>query len=261
MKNPPLIYTIALVKFPKVPAIARFIDRFHDAIRDEYPLSDEFNLSFLNADFDSQNVQFTQQETKVWQFTSIDQRWALVLSDQSICLHTNDYQSFADFSDRFKKSLSKLLHISDIGIEWTTMIGLRYVNLVKPKHNINLNAYLQPWVLPTELLNSPLITCQGVYVTSYTSKAGELRLQVLRNPQFTLPPELQSPLIIKNEWIKARPESDFAIVDIDHSNTFTHPTKIALTQTIKTLSSLNQISKNIFKLTGTELSHKNWGVI
>ena len=61
---------------------------------------------------------------------------------------------------------------------------------------------------------------EGAYVARYKTEVGELRLQSLRNPQFTLPPELQSPLIVKNGWIRNRPGTDFALVDIDHSITF-----------------------------------------
>jgi uncharacterized protein (TIGR04255 family) len=259
LKNAPLIYTIGLIKFPRIPAVDRFIDSFHDKIRSEYPLGDEFKISVLNADFGSQGVQFAQQENKVWQFTSVDQDWAFVLTDQSLCLHTVNYQDFSYFADRFKKGLNTLLQTPDIGIEWAIMIGLRYVNLVSAKGNDKLNDYLQPWILPPEPPQGSLTIIQGAHVTRYSTEIGELRMQVLKNPQFTLPPELQSPLIIKNEWVKNRPETDFALVDIDHSITFTHPVKITLSSAIKNLSDLNRISKVVFESTGTKLSHKSWG--
>lgn len=37
LKNAPLIYTLGMIQFPKVPGIERFIDLFLDKIRNEYP--------------------------------------------------------------------------------------------------------------------------------------------------------------------------------------------------------------------------------
>jgi len=258
LKNAPLIYTIGVIKFPRIPALDRFIDSFHDKIRSEYPLDDECKVSIFNADFGSKGVQFIQQENKIWQFTSVDKDWAFVLTDQSLCLHTVNYQDFPYFTDRFKKGFNALLQTPDIGIEWTVMIGLRYVNLISAKGDDKLNDYLQPWVLPPESPSGTLTMIQGAHVTRYYTKMGELRMQVLQNPQFTLPPELQSPLIIKNEWMKSRPETDFALIDIDHSIIFDVPAKITLSSSIKHLTDLNVISTSIFESIGTQLSQKKW---
>ena len=45
-------------------------------------------------------------------------------------LHTVDYRDFSDFSQRFQKGLEPLLKVPEIGINWMTAVGIRYVNLV-----------------------------------------------------------------------------------------------------------------------------------
>lgn len=258
LRNAPLIYAIGMVKFPRIPNLERFTDAFHDKVRNDYPLRDEFKVSTLNTNLCPQGLQFTQNENKVWQFTSVDKTWAFILTDQSLCLHTINYQNFLQFSERFKKGLSTILNIPDIGLDWITALGIRYVNLIKTESNKKLSDYIHPWALPPEPPQRSLTTLEGAYVTRYKTSEGELRLQALLNPEATLPPELQSSLIVKNGWIEDRPENSFAIIDIDHSITFAPPEKATLLQALETLSNLQKTSKVIFESIGTKLSHTLW---
>ena len=50
LKNAPLIYTLGMIQFPKVPGIDRFTDFFLDKMRHEYPLGDEIKVPVFNAD-------------------------------------------------------------------------------------------------------------------------------------------------------------------------------------------------------------------
>jgi len=139
-----------------------------------------------------------------------------------------------------------------------TAIGIRYVNLVVTKENHSLKDYLDSWVLPTEPPRSQLSIIEGAYVARYKTDIGELRLQSMRNPQYTLPPELQSPLIVKNGWIQSRPETDFALIDIDHSITFSQPASMKTKEILKHLKELRGISKEVFISVGTKFSHAAW---
>lgn len=87
---------------------------------------------------------------------------------------------------------------------------------------------------------------------------GELRLQSMRNPQYTLPPELQSPLIVKNGWIHKRPTTDFVLIDIDHNITLSQPVNIKTKDVLKQLAGLREISKAVFDSVGTKFSHEAW---
>ena len=70
LKNAPLIYTLGMIQFPKIPGIERFVDLFLDKIRSEYPLVDEVKVPVFNADFSPQGIQIGQHESRLWQFTS-----------------------------------------------------------------------------------------------------------------------------------------------------------------------------------------------
>jgi uncharacterized protein (TIGR04255 family) len=258
LKNAPLIYTIGVIKFPKIPGIERFIDSFQDKIRGEYPFREEVSSPMLNVDLDSQGLQFTQNEDRIWQFAVVDRKWAFVLTDQSFCLHTIDYRDFVDFSRRFQKGLEALLEISEIGIKWLTMVGMRYVNLIEAGQDKKVYDYVKKWALPGNWDQKLLTTIESAHLTRYKTDIGELRLQALLNPQITLPLDLRSPLIYKNEWIKSPPKRDFAILDIDHSITFTPPSEMESVKVLDCLSDLRNISKEIFLSLGTELAYKVW---
>lgn len=258
LKNAPLIYTLGMVQFPKIPGVERFVDLFLDKIRSEYPLVDEVKMPVFNAAFSPQGIQIGQHESKLWQFTSVDRKWGFILTDQALCLHTIDYREFSDFSHRFQKGLESFLKVPEIGIDWMTALGIRYVNLIITESKHPLKNYLNSWTLPSEPPKPQLSIIEGAYVARYKTEVGELRLQSLRNPQFTLPPELQSPLIVKNGWIRNRPGTDFALVDIDHSIAFPQPANMKAEDATKHLKDLHEISKEVFVSIGTEFAHKTW---
>ena len=252
IKDSPLIYSLGMIQFPKVPGMERFIDLFLDAIRKEYPLVDEVKIPVFGADCNSQGFQM------VWQFASIDRKWGFVLTDQVLCLHTVDYRDFSNFSDCFQKGLEALLKVPGIGIDWVTAIGIRYVNLVVAKGSYTLKDYLDSWVLPAEPPRSQLSIIEGAYVARYKTAIGELRLQSMRNPQYTLPPELHSPFIAKNGWLRSRPKEDFALIDIDHSMMFSQPESMKILESLQQLKALHEVSKEIFLSFGTEFSQAAW---
>lgn len=258
LKHAPLVYTLGMVQFPKIPGVERFTDSFLDKIRNEYPLLDEAKVPVYTADFSPQGIQVGQQESRLAQFLSIDKKWGFILTDQGLYLHSIDYQDFNDFASRFQVGLEALLKLPEIGIQWVRSVGIRYVNLITPKPKHELNEYIHAWVLPNEPTDSELSIIQSAYAARYKTKIGELRLQSLRNPQFTLPPELQSPLILKNEWIKERPQTDFALIDIDHSITFEQPIKIGTKKVLENLTNLRAISSSVFQSIGTAFAQKEW---
>ena len=82
----------------------------------------------------------------------MDRKWGFILTDQALCLHTVDYRDFPDFSHRFQKGLEAFLKVPEIGIDWMTALGIRYVNLVVTKDKHSLKDYLNSWAFP---LNHP----------------------------------------------------------------------------------------------------------
>ena len=258
LKKAPLIYTLGMINFPQVPDIKRFKDKFFDKIRRDYPLPDEVKVRVVNTGFSAEGVHLSQQENELWQFSSIDKKWGIILTDQSLCIHTIEYYDFLNFSDRFEKNLSALLEVPTIDIEWMTSIGFRYVNLIETQDNETLDKYILSWVLPEIPPQDSLSIIEGAYFARYQTTIGELRLQALRKPPFTLPIELQSPLTIKNGWLKTRPENEFAIVDIDHS-AVCNECSMSIPNALEKLGNLRKQAKTVFNSIGTPFAKKYWG--
>lgn len=257
-KNAPLIYTLGMIQFPRVPNIERFIDSFFDRIRTDFPLDDFVSVPVVSANVGPKGMEISQSESKMWQFCSIDRTWGFILNEQSLCLHTVKYHDSTDFAARLRIGLQALLQVPDIGIVWTTALGIRYVDLVQPRAGETLAKYLQPWLLPSQPADIPVTIVEGNYIARYRTEIGELRLQSWRNPPFTLSPELQSPFLTMNKWVVDRPDGEFALVDTDHGIVFTEPEQTDIDKILAWLKDLHEVPKQIFQAMGTLDASTYW---
>jgi uncharacterized protein (TIGR04255 family) len=255
MHSPP-IYVIGMVRFPKVPTMGQFIDQFMDKIRHEYPLTDRGTSQILNTNLLPGTIQFERQETILWQFTSIERSWGFVLTDEAFCLHTNSYQHFDDFVGQFQRGLSALIDIPSIDIAWLLAVGLRFVNMVVPMGDQHLANFADSWVMPVEPSQILLKIIESVYVARYKTQHGELRLQTLRNPPLTLPPELNTTLVQKNGWVQKKPEGEFALIDLDHILGIKDPIQLDLQSIGKYLLNLRNTTKEIVELANIAIMHQ-----
>jgi uncharacterized protein (TIGR04255 family) len=267
MPNAPLVYTIGVLRFPRIPEMGRFASAFLGAIRGSYPQYDEIALNFVTAKInlnpdaksDVEN-QIDRRELKMFQFASPDRSWAFFLSEEAFGLHTSKYVDHDDFIRKFREGLEALLGIQDLGMKWIEAIGFRYVDLVKPLEGEPLAEYLQPWVLPPSPPESlgKMDLVQGMYVAQYKTEFGDLRFQSLRTPPMTLPPDLNNPLVQKNGWAPSMPAGDFALMDIDHGRHFSPLEKIDVDQICSKFLELRLASRKLFDQAGTDHAVKVW---
>lgn len=244
-QNLKFLYTIGMVQFPRVPNIERFVDQFMERMRHDYPLDDHIPSQIYNTHVSPEGIKIERKDTVLWQFTTVNRDWGFVLTDQSLCLHTNQYDNFLSFSDRFTKGLLSLIQITAIDISWISSIGFRFVSIVTKTDKSFLQHVLTPCLLPAQLQIDALETIDGIYVSRYKTNYGELRLQVLHNPMLTFPPELNSLLIKKNKWVIEKPASEFVLIDVDHIQRLLTPIKFQIEYFKENLSNLNKVSQKI----------------
>src|SRR5579859_1323172 len=94
MPNAPLIYTVGVVRFPRVPGIAKYATAFLEAVRGTYPQFDDFTLSFVRANINlnsEKQSEIDRSEVKLFQFASPDRKWGLFLTEEIFGLHTSAY--------------------------------------------------------------------------------------------------------------------------------------------------------------------------
>ncbi len=262
MPNAPLIYTLGVVRFPPIPEIEKFKSAFLGAFRGTYPQFDEIAMNFVRANISvgaEAKSQIDSRELKILQFASPDRTWALILSESHFGLHTSRYIDHDDFVQRFREGLKMLLGVQDLKLEWIETIGFRYVDLVKPRSGEQLDAYLHPWVLPPQpTVSEEIKLVQGMYIAMYRTAYGDLRFQSLRNPPMTLPPDLNTPLIQKNDWAPQIPNEDFALMDIDHGCRFSPLEKVDVDMICAKFLQLRSSSRALFDQAGTEHALRVW---
>jgi uncharacterized protein (TIGR04255 family) len=265
MPNAPLVYTVGVVRFPRVPGIAKHSNALLEAVRGIYPQFDDFTLSFvraninLNPDSPEEKSEIDRGEVKLFQFASPDRKWGLFLTEEVFGVHTSAYIHNEDFVAKFKMGLQALLSVPELGIKWMEAVGFRYVDLVTPHPGELLDSYLQTWVLPPKPnIDGEMDLLQGMYVAVYKTAFGELRFQSLRNPPFVLPMDLNNPAVQKNGWSIPVPGSDFAVMDMDHGCRFNPLEPFDVDVVCEKLRSLRSISRKLFDQTGTDHAKKVW---
>ncbi len=267
MPNAPLVYTIGVLRFPRIPEMGRFASAFLSTMRGTYPQYDEIALNFVTAKININlgaksevENQIDRRESKMFQFASPDRSWAFLLSEEVFGLHTSKYIDHDDFVRRFREGLVALLGIQDLNLKLFQAIGFRYVDLVKPLEGDPLENYLKQWVLPPSPPESlgKMDLVQGMYVSQYKTEYGDLRFQSLRTPPMTLPPDLHSPLVQQNGWVPDRPAGDFALMDIDHGLHFNPLEEIDVDRICSKFLELRLVSRKLFDHAGTEHAMKVW---
>lgn len=225
MSNAPLLYTLAMLRFPKVINIERFVGDFQDRIRSDYPLYSTHQAQSLQLVLGEHGPGMKSASEKLWQFSNTERDHALILSAEFLVLHAGrKYGGHHDFIARFVKAFESLCQVENI-VTVMTSLGYRYIDLVVPKvgGNDSLVDYLQPWVMQSseQLKLADGVTLQdSAYIAGFKTPQGVLRFQVLRQPPTTLPPELDSPFVRENGWVEPLPDGEFALLDLDHASVF-----------------------------------------
>ncbi len=260
MPNAPLIYTLGIVRFPRVPDFHKYPDRFFEQIRKQYPYDEKFKNVTMSADFGPNGVTLNQNEKDIWQYLSENKDCGFLLSDDMIAFHTSNYIDSTKFLERFKFGLGKLVGVEGLGVTLITSLGIRYLDLVVPEDSSPLTEYVEGWVLPKDNPVEGVAIQEGAYMAKYRTDMGFLNFQAVRNPESLFPPDLQSPFLHKNGWFKEKPSSgDFAVIDTDHVMEVSGlNNKFDPDQIVRNLDSLHVIPKRIFAALGTTKAKNYW---
>jgi len=227
MKNPPLRYVLAMMRFHTNLNLEKHIPAFQEKVWHAYPqLSDE-TIQGIQISVGPKGAESHQVSNKTWQFASEDQKFALILAPDFLLLHAgSDYDGHEDFIGRFRRAVEALVSVNALAKNMTAL-GYRYVDLIEPTEATNdtLSAYLKPWVMPSNDFESRdgIGFINSASFMAFGTPQGILRFQALRRPPAALPPELITPFVQKNRWLGTRPSGDFALLDLDHGVAFPEP--------------------------------------
>jgi uncharacterized protein (TIGR04255 family) len=263
MLNAPLRYTLAVLRFPKVINIEKYVGLFQEEVRSEYPhLSDQHNQGIEVVVAENGGAELKSISEKIWQFGTPSRDHALILGSEFLVLHAGrKYVGHADFIGRFKRAVQAICRVEGLATV-VTALGWRYIDLVVPRadQGEKLAQYLRPWAMPTEDLD----LTQGVdlvdsaYIAGFRTPHGVLRFQALRRPPVTLPPELDTAFVRENGWAEQRPEGEFAVLDLDHASVLASPLAIDPATAAEGLAKLREPAVELFYKAVTEHALEEW---
>jgi len=259
-KHAPVEYVLAVLRFPLVSDFARFSSDMQSLLEADYPLSKTFETMNYRLDVGQNGMQITEDKAQMWQFSTLDQQWAVILGANMIGLHTAYYTDHQDFLGRFVSAVELATKPEKVGVKVVEAIGLRYLDLVVPRGDEALEDYLQqPGLLPSGIAGvNGISVVEGIHACSYKTELGALRLQVLRNPPSVFPAELVSPLTMANGWTDTKVDRDFFVIDTDHGADFRPPVRIGEINLMDSMVGWRQAISDIFLATSSDHAKAVW---
>jgi uncharacterized protein (TIGR04255 family) len=237
---PALELTIVQVKFPPLPRFSEenYLTDIKAALAEEYPLiSSEQPISFvISIQGVSQSVN-QAAGLSFWRFTSIDGRWSVLLTNESISLETREYTNFSEFSDHFVRilhCLSNYLHI-----QHQLRFGLRYIN----EFRLPAGETYEGW---QRLLNSDLLGLgsRGILGGTIEQTIGEVRTHREDGILLVRHGFLKGTTVMPTPTHPAK-TGPFYLLDLDYYNET--PTKFEVESSAKRMARYNDILYRIFR--------------
>lgn len=221
LRNSPLVLVLAQVRFSPLMAMADYIPKIQDRLRlAGYP---------VNASAPYQEIAFGRQGLATaprpqglataprphWEFLSKDRTISVVVSEGFVVVQTSSYRDF----DAFLHSVTEVLEVvaSIVGGLLVQRVGLRYVDLIRPRENESWEAYvregLRGFLSPHFVDGTTLHLHQVVTRTP----SGTMIVRLLQNRDLAiLPPDLGTQTLMFPGIAPPSPAELLTLVDIDH---------------------------------------------
>lgn len=260
MKNAPLRYVLAIMRFPTNHNIEKFIPLFQEKVWNDYPQLSSETLQGIQLSVGNKSTDSIQITNKIWQFASEDRNFALILSPDFLVLHAGQgYIGHEDFINRFKSAVEAFVSVNAIAKNMMAL-GYRYVDLIVPKAGETLSSYLNKWVMPSDDFESfdGISFINSASFMAFSTPQGMLRFQAMRCPPATLSLDLITPFVKKNGWLDNRPEGDFALLDLDHGATLPDSPSITPQGVADRLLEMRTPIVNLFDKAITNYARNDW---
>jgi uncharacterized protein (TIGR04255 family) len=213
LKNPPVYFTVAQVRFNAILKLTDYLPSIQDALRKAgYPAFSTHNSIVIQLTAPDGQPAPKPMPREQFLFANTQQTHCFILGADSLTLQSTDYGTYEQFSTAFLKGL-ELVH-TQVALDFTERIGLRYLDFVLPKPADDLNNYLAPEVrgLGTHLGGNP--------IHSYTeafNRLNDVQLRarvVIQEGSLAFPPDL-TPQGMEPQQRFAQASGLHAILDTD----------------------------------------------
>lgn len=150
MKNAPVYFTIAQVRFNPVLSMESFLPAIQERFRKEqYPdFKRNIFASFsFNAEANIETSQPIKNPVSRYSFSNMEGTWGFLLEEGALSLQTTEHDVFETLSTEFFRGLDIVYDSVPGGINFSERIGLRYLDAIYPKLDEKLNLFLTPEVM------------------------------------------------------------------------------------------------------------------
>lgn len=209
LSRTPLIYVVTQIRFSAIVSIEKYVPEVQEKLRHKYPWFQHSKIQ----EFTLQAQAASTSTNDRYEFLQRDKRTGVVLTSNSLALHTNKYSNYEVFIAEFSQALASIDESIDIGpIE---RIGLRYVDLVRLGENESWADYfaegllgLEPSSVGVTQWNARQFACVG------KTNVGTLMVRLMQSDH-PLPPDLTPPTL-QYETELLRTNEVGTILDFDH---------------------------------------------
>ncbi len=220
LKNAPIYYALAQVKFNPVLKMSKYVDDIQDEFRVKgFPVFEAANTMGLrfSASAESQpNVEANQ--VPEWIFSDEDSERGFILMKDSLTFHTTHYQSKEKLIENLMLGLNAIT--GTLQLNRVKRLGLRFLDAVVPLEGESTDDYLVDGIRGLNL-DFPLIQSisESVFQTDKgpTGISGILVTKVYhRNGEIGYPPDLHIRNLKSNRKFKELGQNMHAVLDTDH---------------------------------------------
>lgn len=250
LKNSPLVYVLAQIVISPILRMQDYIPAIQEKLRhkgyikykhvptQEIILGPQIQVISLNR----------------WFFSNRDEQEAIIISPQFIVFETTKYDVFEMFVQSFKEILIIFQEITNVSL--AERIGLRYVDVIRPKEGQTLSDYLQPGLLGISAEQLGVSKSLYRFEANSLTEVGQLVLRLFQSDNGSyLPPD------INLEGVKPtlKIERDETVTVLDVDNFSLKQCDFITDDLIESMWQLHDYIDRTFKAAVTTKAFQFWG--
>lgn len=255
LKNPPVYFTLAQVRFNPVLKLADYLPSIQEAFRRaDFPGFEQQQLVTIQVTL--QNGQPTPSPVLQdrFQFGNVEKTHTFILDSQSLTLQSTNYGQFETFSECFLKGLNI---VNDaVQFAFTDRVGLRYLDRVMPQDGETIEQYLADQVhgLNSRLGGKPLYS-----YSEALNEIGNIRLLSrvsIQDGALAFPPDLQPGNLV----VSGRFTAFIGKCAVFDNDGFVEGREVFSADAVAThLDAIHKAISAAFKTTATSYAFEAWG--
>jgi uncharacterized protein (TIGR04255 family) len=261
MKNAPIYYALAQIKFNTISTMHKFVEDIQDSLRlNGYPVFETHQISeFVMAGDTNENPSI--RKSTDWLFVSADKRFGYILTSSSITFHTTDYQSKEHLLAELIKGVKTIHEVATL--DHVSRIGLRYLDAVLPTDNNDGDHHLKYLVEVVHGLTLDQNRMYSLTESVFTTESGPLIDNGIlvsrvhhRNDHLGYPPDLEPRGLVNSKRFDLGKPVRHSVIDTDHFVEGYIPLDFDLIG--QQILNLQQTMKSVFDKTITEHALNKW---